>query len=101
MNYNDKETRVCMTDESAMSIIPKNIFQGNNNSKILSHNVLLLIFRSHISFFGARTRMCCGHFKVKLSPEVNSEPTQTSKMGLFLVIVNGLHPLTIFAKSFM
>ena len=89
MNYNEKEIRVCMTDESAMSIIPKNIFQGNNNSKILSHNVLLLIFRSHISVL-EHTQECWGHFKVKLSPEVNSEPSQTSKMGLFLVIVNGL-----------
>ena len=30
-----------------------------------------------------------------------SEPSQTSKMDLFFIIVNDFQPLTIFAKKFM
>ena len=33
--------------------------------------------------------------------EANSEPRQTSKMGLFAKIVHGSRPLTILVKSFI
>ena len=33
--------------------------------------------------------------------EAYLEPNKTSKMELFVIIVNGLQPLTIFEKSFM
>ena len=46
------------------------------------------IFWSHTSVFWST--QCRGYFKVKLSLEVNSEPSQTSKMGLFLKIVTSL-----------
>ena len=33
--------------------------------------------------------------------EASSEPYQTSEMELFVKIVNGLKPVTIFVKSFI
>ena len=62
--------------------------QGNNNSKTKAILFYFKIFWSHTSVFWST--QCRGYFKVKLSLEVNSEPSQTSKMGLFLKIVTSL-----------
>ena len=41
----------------------------------------------------------CVKYQVDKYTEVHSEPCQTSKMELFVKIINGFYPLTIFTKS--
>ena len=51
--------------------------------------------------FVQKPEICSANQKVNsfLKEVLYSEPCQTSKMELFLKIINGRKPLTIFAKS--
>ena len=83
----------------ARNTIFTNFFIRRLSACNFTKNELLHMYFSRILTANFRTPIFQNTFQVAASAEAYSGPCQTSKMELFVNIINGLKPLTIFTKK--